>query len=257
MKENSSYTVMIVDDNLENLRVAAGIVSRAGYEVILVRNGPDVLEGVKKHKLDAILLDVMMPGMDGFEVCRHLKEDPDTSEIPVIFVSAKSEVISIEKGFEVGGSDYVTKPYSSRVMLARLKTHIEAAENKLELQASEAKYRGLFECMPSGFALHEVVCDENGRVIDYIFLDINPAFEELTGMKAAEVIGRKIREVHPQIEQEWIDTYGRVAMTGETMEFERFSGPLNRRYWVRAFSPVKGQFATVFQDITDKNGGLE
>ena len=252
MKEKTSYTVMIVDDNLENLRVAAGIVSRAGYEVILVRNGPDVLEGVKKHKLNAILLDVMMPGMDGFEVCQHLKEDAATSDIPVIFVSAKSEVISIEKGFEVGGADYVTKPYSSRVMLARLKTHIEASENKLELQASEAKYRELFKCMPSGFALHEIICDKSGEPVDYLFLDINPAFERLTGMLADDVIGKTIKEVQPKIEQEWIDTYGHVAMTGETIEFERYSGPLNRLYWVRVFSPLKGQFATVFQDITEK-----
>jgi PAS domain S-box-containing protein len=252
MKDKSSYTVMIVDDNLENLRVAAGIVSRAGYEVILVRNGQDVLTGVKKHDLDAILLDVMMPGMDGFEVCRELKKDPDTSDIPVIFVSAKSEVISIEKGFELGGDDYVTKPYSSRVLLARLRTHIEASENRRRLQASQTRYRELFMGMPSGFALHEVVTDNEGKVIDYRFLDINPAFEELTGMKAADIIGRLETEIQPDIEQEWIETYGKVAMDGKMIEFERYAGPLKKWFWVRAFSPVKGQFATIFQDITDK-----
>ena len=251
MKEKSSYTVMIVDDNLENLRVAAGIVSRAGYEVILVRNGQDVLSGVKKHHLDAILLDVMMPGMDGFEVCRKLKEDPITEKIPVIFVSAKSEVISIEKGFEMGGSDYVTKPYSSRVMLARLKTHIEASENRKKLQESETRYRELFQGIPSGFALHEVIIDENDNVVDYRFLDVNPAFEKLVGVNAADIIGRTEKELQPTIEPEWIETYGRVAMLGESTEFERYASPLKKWFWVRAFSPEKGKFATIFQDITD------
>ena len=257
MNDKPSHTVMIVDDNLENLRVAAGIVSRAGYEVILVRNGQDVLTGVKKHQLNAILLDVMMPGMDGFEVCRKLKKDPDTAEIPVIFVSAKSEVISIEKGFEMGGADYVTKPYSSRVMLARLKTHIEAAENKKQLQESEAKYRGLFREMPSGFALHEIITDPNGIANDYRFLDINPAFESLTGMKAQDIIGRLATEVMPEIEPEWIQTYGEVALEGKSIEFERFSGPLQKWFWVRTFSPAKGQFATIFQAISNKNNTSE
>ncbi len=120
------------------------------------------------------------------------------------------------------------------------------------LRESEEKFRHLFTSMSEGFALHEVLCDDNGEIYDYRFLDVNPAFERLTSLKRKEIIGKTIREVLPPIEELWIERYGRVARTGEPAQFENYAGALNRWYQVHAFSPATGQFATVFLDTTEQ-----
>lgn len=120
------------------------------------------------------------------------------------------------------------------------------------LSESEKKYRLLFENITQGFALHEIVCNESGAPVDYRFLSINPAFEVLTSLKADEICGKKASEVLPGIEPSWLEIYGRVALTGEPVQFEEYSKPLNKHFEVWAFSPDKNKFATVFSDITDQ-----
>lgn len=118
-------TILIVDDNDNNLQIAAQIIHKAGYQVILSSDGPHALELAREELPDAILLDIMMPGMDGLEVCRHLKASPSLCEIPVIFLTAKDEEISVEEGLGIGGIDFVVKPVSERILLARLRSHLE------------------------------------------------------------------------------------------------------------------------------------
>jgi PAS domain S-box-containing protein len=118
------------------------------------------------------------------------------------------------------------------------------------LRASEDRFRSLFTGMTEGFALHEIVCDREGVPVDYRFLEINPAFELLTGLKADQVIGRLQSEVLPDNEPSWVCRYGKVALTGEPVHFDAFSGPLGRHYEVFAYRPAPGQFAVVFMDIT-------
>lgn len=112
--------------------------------------------------------------------------------------------------------------------------------------------RDLFESMAEGFALHEIVQDEAGRVVDYRYLDVNPAFERMTGISREGWVGRTVREVLPGAEPKWIDTYGRVALTGETVRFEDFTSSLGRWYQVVAWSPRPCQFAVLALDVTDR-----
>jgi PAS domain S-box-containing protein len=119
------------------------------------------------------------------------------------------------------------------------------------LVKSEKRYRMLFTSMVEGFALHDVVCDDAGKVVNYRFLDINPAFEKLTGLKANEIIGRNVTEVLPDLEKVWIDRYGHVALSGEPITFEQFNTSLGKYYRIMAFSPAKKQFAVLFEDITE------
>ena len=115
----------------------------------------------------------------------------------------------------------------------------------------EDRYGSLFKNMPEGSAAHEIVTDRDGRPVDYRFLDINPAFEKLTGLRREEVMGRLVTEVLPGIEPFWIETYGRVALTGEPASFERyFPQPLDRWYQVYAYRSAPGHFAVIFLDIT-------
>ncbi|MFH2055980.1 MAG: PAS domain S-box protein [bacterium] len=131
----------------------------------------------------------------------------------------------------------------------------ELKKTQAGLQESEEKYRTLFENMMNSFALHEIVLDDAGTPIDYIFLEVNSAFERMTGLKRDDIVGKRVTEVIPGIEKDpanWIGRYGEVAVTGEAETFEQHSAALARSYSVLAFCPTKGRFATVFDDITDR-----
>jgi two-component system cell cycle sensor histidine kinase/response regulator CckA len=131
----------------------------------------------------------------------------------------------------------------------------DVTDEKRMLQAlrrSEEHYRLLFNGMLDGFALHEIICDAQGKPSDYRFLEINPRFEAMTGLLARNLIGKTVTEVLPESEPEWIQTYGQVALTGVPIHFERFSKPLNRCFEVTAYRPAPGQFATIFIDVTER-----
>jgi CheY-like chemotaxis protein len=116
--------ILTVDDSPENIALISGLL-KEDYRVKVATNGKDALHiAFSSDPPDLILLDIMMPGMDGYEVCRQLKNDPQTSEIPVIFLTAKSDVADEEKGFLLGAADYITKPISPPILLARIRTHL-------------------------------------------------------------------------------------------------------------------------------------
>jgi PAS domain S-box-containing protein len=120
------------------------------------------------------------------------------------------------------------------------------------LREREKKYSSLFNSMLEGFALHEIICDASGKPVDYRFLDMNPAFEKLTGLKKADTVGKTILTIFPETEYHWIENYGKVALNGDSVSFENYSATLKRYYDVAAFSPDKNQFAVVCNDITDR-----
>jgi diguanylate cyclase (GGDEF)-like protein len=121
---SEKYEILIVDDNPQNLKVLGAVLMEAGYAIHIAQSGEQALKSLETLKPDLILLDIMMPGMDGYEVCRAIKSDPLTERIPVIFLTAKIEEEDVVKGFETGAVDYVTKPFSSAILLARVRTHV-------------------------------------------------------------------------------------------------------------------------------------
>ncbi|CAG35613.1 response regulator [Desulfotalea psychrophila] len=117
------YRILLVDDEPNNLKLLREILGGV-YDLKFATNGKNALLAAEKHQPHLILLDVMMPGMDGYEVCRRLKADPLTAKIPVIFATARTKVEDEKHGFDVGGVDYLTKPLSAPIVLRRVATHL-------------------------------------------------------------------------------------------------------------------------------------
>lgn len=126
------------------------------------------------------------------------------------------------------------------------------SNQETSLAESELKFRSLFITMQEGFALHEIILDHEGKPVDYRFLDVNPAFEKLTGLERSGVVGRTARQVMPRLENEWIDSYCSVALTGQPANFERYSSDMGRHFEVAAYSPKEGQFACIFFDVSEQ-----
>lgn len=118
-------TVLVVDDNPKNVQIIALLLNELKYKIIIAVNGKSAVDLVERVHPDLILLDVMMPGMDGFEACQIIKSNSENENVPVIFLTALSEKVNIVKGFEVGGVDYITKPFNKEELISRIKTHLE------------------------------------------------------------------------------------------------------------------------------------
>lgn len=139
---------------------------------------------------------------------------------------------------------------TARDITERIRIQNELIKAKDQAEENEKQFRQLFENMEQGFALHEMLFDSDDKPVDYRFYLINKAFEQLTGIKASEFIGHTVKELLPNIEQTWLDNYGKVAITGIPLHFEDYSHELGKYYEVTAYSPKKNFFAVVFNDIT-------
>ena len=124
---------MIVDDNPKNLQILGNYLRNEGFKIEFALDGKSALDWIGRTEFDLILLDIMMPGMDGFEVCRILKKDPVKQKIPVIFLTAKVDTESIVNGFDLGAVDYVIKPFNQKELIARVKTQIEIKRGRDEI----------------------------------------------------------------------------------------------------------------------------
>ncbi len=116
-------TILIVDDTETNIDILVELLEE--YNLLVALNGPDALALLEENSVDLVLLDIMMPGMDGYDVCAKIKADEKSAQVPVIFITAKSDEESIEKAFDMGGVDYVTKPFKPKELLARVKSQIK------------------------------------------------------------------------------------------------------------------------------------
>ncbi|GAB1474428.1 hypothetical protein MASR2M69_18690 [Bacteroidota bacterium] len=279
--------ILAIDDIEDNLITLNAIIrdSFPDIRVLTARTGQKGIEIACEESPDVILLDIVMPGMDGFDVCSYLKSDPRTGDIPVVFLTALKETRQNRiKALESGAEAFLSKPIDETELIAQVKAMLkikqandnrkdekarleelvkkrtQALENELkerrraenELRSSEEKFRTLVNEMQQGVAIHKIILNNEGVPCDYSFIDMNPSFEKLTGLKRDDVIGRRVMEILPGTEPFWIERYGRVALTGKPEMFENFSGELGKHYRVVAFRNRINEFAVVIEDITEK-----
>lgn len=140
---NSEKTILIVDDSELNIQVLSDILKEKSYRIALARSGRVALEFVEMKKPDLILLDIMMPEIDGFEVCRRLKSRPETKAIPIIFISGLDKSEDIVRGFKAGAVDYIVKPFQKEVVLARVNTHLKLNETQKKLKKTNNELKKL------------------------------------------------------------------------------------------------------------------
>ncbi|GAB6140736.1 two-component system response regulator [Methylosoma difficile] len=198
--------IMIVDDVVVNIQVAMNILKEDHYDFSFAMNGSEALELIEQEPevFSLILLDVMMPGMDGFEVCQILKNNPATADIPVIFLTARVDIDSISKGFAVGGVDYITKPFHPEELLVRTKNHIELFHARLLLKQHclvlETKVK---------HERHKLLSEleENQKDMIFMLTELMESTSDETGkhIKRLSEIAALLAKYHPSLNDEDVE----------------------------------------------------
>jgi len=143
--EYHNNTLLIIDDEAANIQLISDFLEAQGIEIMIAKNGADGISRAKKGQPDLILLDIRMPGMDGYEVCHQLKSNESTREIPIIFMTGLTELDDKLKAFAVGGVDYVTKPFQESELLARVSVHLQISNLQKELADKNVRLEGALD----------------------------------------------------------------------------------------------------------------
>ncbi|MBD2183932.1 response regulator [Planktothrix sp. FACHB-1355] len=246
--------ILVVDDTPDNLRLLGGFLGDRGYRVRLARDGSLAIKSAQENPPDLILLDIMMPKPDGYEVCTQLKADVATSHIPIIFISAKGEVFDKVKAFSLGGVDYITKPFELEEVLARVENQLkicklsqdlarqnallqeeirERRQIEIQLRNSENLKRSILNSAPVAICL----TDFNGCLVE-----VNPAYTKLFGFEPAELIGKPFTNVHFS----HLDAESKATILQQYQEFIKN----NQNYHQAEFTVYRKDGAEVIVDVT-------
>jgi len=176
--------ILIVDDVSENIQVAMNILKEENYSLSFASDGYEALELLKAEDFDLILLDIMMPKLDGFEVCRRIKLMDDVKDIPIIFLTAKSDIDSIAKGFKLGGVDYIVKPFHAEEILSRVKNHLELYQAKKLLKKNNIQLT-----LKADFQHDRLTkeLEDNQREMIYILMEMMELTSDETGQHIKRV----------------------------------------------------------------------
>ncbi|NBD17077.1 MAG: response regulator [Cyanobacteria bacterium] len=257
--------ILAIDDTPENLSLLSQMLTEKNYKVRSVTKGSTAIRGAKAVPPDLILLDVKMPEMNGYEVCQQLKADDRTKDIPIIFISALGDVFDKVKAFQIGGVDYITKPFQVEEVLARLDTHLtirnlqiklEARNNQLqqeiaEKNAAEDKFAKAFRACPNPIA---IATYESGQI-----LEVNERFLQMSGYSASEIIDKTLEQIYSPSA---LTVYQQALSKSNTqgfvrnleLEFPTKSGPIKTVLLSMELIEIDGTKCTlqILNDITER-----
>lgn len=184
MKSGKDIHILIVDDVSENIQVAMNILREESYMFSFASDGQEALELIKCNTFDLILLDIMMPKVNGYDVCRQIKEMENVKDIPVIFLTAKADVDSISQGFLAGGVDYIVKPFHANELLVRVKTHVELALSRKALKehSDEVQTKARLQAERLTKEIEENQCE-----MIYILMEVMESTSDETGQHIKRV----------------------------------------------------------------------
>lgn len=274
-KELKKKQILIVEDEAIIAMNIRNLLENLGYNICgLASSAEEAVKLAEEKHPDLILIDIILDGeIDGIDTVVEIKK---TQNKPIIYMTAHSDEKTLSRAKATEPHGFIVKPinynelrltieivFHKREMEEKLKTALEELETmnkKListqnELINSKKKYQNIFNMMIDGYALYEIILDQKGKPADFRFLEINPAFEKLTGL-TGDIIGKTIKEVLSDIEDYWIETLGKVALSGESIRFENYAAPLKKWLEMSAYCPKEKQVASLIVDITyRKNRG--
>lgn len=195
---NTDPTVLLVDDNAQNLKVLYETLKDRGYRLLIANDGEKALALAQRNRPELILLDIMMPGMDGFMVCRQLKANPETADAAVVFLSALDDVEAKVKGFALGGVDYVAKPFQAQEVIARVETHVKVIQLERQLHARNRQLENDQTRILNAISEGIYGLDPTGNIIF-----ANPAAASMNRCMADELIGQNFYSLHFSPPSDW------------------------------------------------------
>ena len=264
----SIQEILIIDDQIENLRVLSEILEFNAYKVRKARDGKTALKNAQILPPDLILLDIRMPEIDGYEVCRQLKANPKTQEIPIIFLSALHQTSDKVKAFKAGGVDYISKPFQINELLARVKTQLTIQRQKSQLQ-QEVKNRqytetilnesrqllsGILNSCPLGMAFFKAIRDQHGKISYFRCVLVNPILAQAFGQTKDQLIGQRIlRSTLDSVDPMLFDQCIQVVETGYPFQQEFFyENQLIQGWYVLNLIQHQDGFLVTIMDVTDR-----
>ena len=260
--DNSQIKVLVVDDEPSNLRFLSKLLTAQGYQVYRAICGQLALNVAIAHCPDLILLDIRMPEMNGYEVCRRLKATAETEQIPVIFLSVLDEMNDKLQAFRVGGADYITKPFQVEEVLARIDKQVglqklqqQLKEQNYQLQQSQSLLASILNSSLDGVVAYSAVRNSEGNIVDFQWLLINPAAEKFYGLLLNEIVGKNLLAELSQLRNNGLfDLYVSVVETGETVDREfSYEHERDTIVWLHIVAvKLNDGLAVTFRNITDR-----
>jgi two-component system, cell cycle response regulator len=271
--EKLQEQILIVDDLPENVRLLSSLLREQGYNVASATDGKMALSIVQQEHPDLILLDIMIPQMDGYQVCRHLKSEARTKHIPIIFLSGLDSEFDKIEAFKVGGVDYITKPFFVEEVVLRVKAQLasiqqqqefqqilkeQIAERKIveqELNNSRALLTGVLHSSLDGVAAFEAIRDRQGKIVDFRWLIANPVAAMTVGGTIETLQGKRLFvEGSPgHLFEGLFDLFVQVVETCTVLEQEHYYNSFSLKTWFHIVAVKLGDgFAMTFRDISDR-----
>lgn len=216
-RRQNKDTILMVDDNPANLQVLQAILKGQGCRLLTARDGAGALSVAAKEKPDVILLDIMMPDMDGFDVCRNLKADPATFEIPVIFLSAPEKTEDKVRGLEMGAVDYITKPFQPEEVIARVTTHLTLRYLQRQLKIANTALKELSENLDKKVEERSQQLIRSRDSIIFVMAKMTEARDDDTGKhlericRYVEILAMELAKTDASITDSWIRTVVKTA----------------------------------------------
>ncbi|UCC40709.1 MAG: PAS domain S-box protein [Candidatus Aminicenantes bacterium] len=243
--------VLVVEDEQIVANDIKTILHKLGHAVsAIVYSGDDAIKKAKEKRPDLAIVDIVLKGnMDGIELASILRSRFD---IPVIYLTAYGDDKTLERAKVTEPFGYILKPFEERNLNKTIEIALYKHQMENALKQSEERYRALYSTMNEGVCLHEIIYSESGKAKDYIIMDVNPAFESITGLKREMAVGRKASELYKTKKPPFLSAFANVAASGKPTSFETYFQETNKHIRLSVFSPERGKFAIVYTDITDR-----
>ncbi|MCC0176866.1 diguanylate cyclase [Waterburya agarophytonicola K14] len=272
-QKNYQERILIVDDLPENVRLLSSLLQDQGYKINSATNGNMALSIIQTEHIDLILLDIMLPIIDGYQVCRILKSQAETKHIPIIFLSGLDSELDKVEAFKAGGVDYITKPFFLEEVVFRVKAQLDAIANQRkfkqilnqeiiereiaerELNKSRALLTGVLNSSLDGVAAFEAIRDRQNKIIDFRWLIANPVAAMTVGETTQTLEGRRLfLENSPDhLFDGLFDLFVQVVETCTVLEEEYYYNHNSLKLWFHVVAVKLGDgFAMTFRDISDR-----